>query len=147
MARPPLIDLNALKAGLPDGVRIMAMARPARPAGERSAVINAAKPGRSARSEAARIAAKASKAHLAEEAIEDELERALAEARQAFDPGPYLAIAQLSDIAGSFAKHRSERFIARGCCQIPNDAWSAETRTIAKAVETQLSRRYRTFLS
>lgn len=146
--RPPHIDLSALQAGIPPGLYspVVGMARPSRPESERQAVRALAKSNASRRREAARISRMAVTAFLEHEKIEDELELALAEARQAFDPDPYLAVAFESDLHQVFLKHRCERYLLREGKQLSTLDWQAEGRVIASLVRQQLVRRYRSFL-
>lgn len=137
---------------IPKAIRspVMAMARPRRPASEREAVRGIAK-GMADLSavEAARQIAKAVvSAYLADMARTDDLERALANARQVMDPDPAhdLATAFDSAVAVKFAKERLHRFEARGCQQLGPNEWQRETRAIAAMAEKYLARRYRDFL-
>jgi len=130
--------------------KVYAMGRPARPAGERHAVRFAARSldGSVAR-RARALAAAVVQAYLDDEARKDALDRALFEARQRFDPDPIhgIATASESDVPDKFAKERLARFEARGCQQLGERDWQAETRAISAKVEQQLARRFRNYLS
>lgn len=102
----------------------------------------------SARSKALQMAKAVVQAHLADELRADPMERALFDARLWLEPDPAHAIATAHDstVAGKFSKERLHRFEARGCQQIGQGDWQAETRAIAKIVQKQLARRYRDYL-
>lgn len=87
-------------------------------------------------------------AFLEDEARTDPMERALLEARLFLQPDPAHSIATAADggVYEKFSKARLRRFEARGCQQLSEADWRAETREIAKTITIQLARRYRDFL-
>jgi hypothetical protein len=47
------------------------------------------------------------------------------------------------NLAGELVKERLQRFTARGCRQLSDAAWQAETRAIAKILRARFAERFR----
>ena len=78
---------------------------------------------------------------VAGDSLEDPVEVALAALRGVLVPD---AVCRLSErTADDLARERLRRFEARGCKQIPADAWQAETQTILSTLEKRLSEKFR----
>ncbi len=73
------------------------------------------------------------------------MDRALFAARQLISPDAAHEIATAPDgiAALAFARARLARFEARGCRQLIETDWQAETVEVAGEVEAKLARRYR----
>lgn len=128
---------------------VYAMGRPRRPGSERVAVRAAAArlpDALSASRKASEIARQAIAAFVDDEGREP-FERALAGLSQTLDPDPVQAIANDGIVAEKFVAERMARFEARGCRQVGDEAWRAETRSIARTVQAQLARRFRDYLT
>ena len=102
----------------------------------------------SARCRAQRLAKRVVAAFVADEAIEDPLQRAMESARRAFarDPIAELSIAEGSPVADTFERERLRRYAERGCRQLSATDWQTETVEIAEKVEKLLTRRFRDYL-
>lgn len=127
---------------------VMAMARPPRPVRERMAVLQAAQAVTcpSNRAKAAMIAEQ-----VAEEAVaflDAPFEQMLGDPDALLNPSPIATLARCPEIdtIGLVAKRRIERFEARGCRQLGQREWDAETRAIVVEVAATLAERYRRML-
>ena len=128
------------------------MARPRRPVAERDAVVQAAAilaPAASARIQAKAVAKAVVAELLADAERVDPFDRAMFEARQAITQDPVIAIVVSAeiDLASILHKKRMARFEARGCVQIGQNEWAAETSDIASEIRLRLESRYRHFFT
>jgi hypothetical protein len=75
----------------------------------------------------------------------DQLDIALGNVRKllADDPALHLALHPGLDLVSEFMRERCNRFSARGCRQIPDSEWRAETESIAAEIEGRLADRFR----
>jgi hypothetical protein len=129
-------------------VAAYAMARPRRCAAEAAAIAAALASlpaDLSLRSKARLLAQRVVEELLADAVADDPFDRALRAARQVLGQSPILALAADADInlAGDLAQERLQRFEARGCRQISESAWQAETREIAKVLCARFAERFR----
>lgn len=95
----------------------------------------------SARSKSRCLAQRVVAEILAADRREDQFEIALVNALAAIATDPVYTLA--AEHMDELARERLRRFEARGCRQLPPDAWAAETREIAQALEQRLANKFR----
>ena len=129
--------------------RVMAMARPCRPASEGELVRQAAQSlTGSARQRALRIAKDVAAVAVRDAELNDDDAMLLITARQmlSYDPTIRLATEAEFDTVGMVNAERARRFAERGCRQLSPYDWRTETAAIERALTGRLARRYRALL-
>lgn len=120
------------------------MARPRRDGEERAAILEAlaAMPASlSARSKASNLAQRVVAEIIAADRREEPMEIALASAVALLQADPAVALAER--MAAELGRERVARFEARGCKQLPQSQWDAETVQIAAVLEDRFAHRFR----
>lgn len=131
--------------------RVFAMARPRLAPSEATAIRLLATrlpPRLSCRRKADELARQVVAAFLADLARVDPFERALFDAQHTLAPDPLhdLATSEALGLSAWFTRERLARFEARGCRQLTDEQWQAETLQLASAARQRLARRFRGYL-